>query len=60
MSSVFSAEAKSLRQNFKDDHDVKTVVKLIEEVTDCCQKAIEVLESRRDKCVNIGGVCLGH
>jgi hypothetical protein len=37
MSSVFSAEAKSLRQNFQDDRDVKTVVKqwLIKQETDC-------------------------
>jgi hypothetical protein len=61
MSSVFNAEAKSLRQNFQDDRDVKTVVKqwLMKQVTDCYQNSIEKLATRRDKCVNIGGSLLG-
>jgi len=61
MSSVFSAETKSLRQNFKDDCDVKTVVKqrLIKQVTDCYQKALELLAPRSVKCVNVDGLSLG-
>jgi len=61
ISSVFIAEAKSLRQNFKGDRDVKKAVKqcLIKQKTDCYQKGIEELAPRYDKCVNIGGVCLG-
>jgi hypothetical protein len=61
MSSVFSAEAKSLRQNFKEVRDVKRVVKkwLMKQETNCYQKAIEELAPRHDKCVNIGEVCLG-
>jgi len=61
MSSVFSAKTKSLRQNFKDDHDVKKAVKqwLIIQKMDCYQKGTEELAPRHDKCVSIGGVCLG-
>jgi hypothetical protein len=61
MSSIFSTETKSLRQNFQDDRDMKTVAKqwLIKQKTYCYQKAIEVLAPRQDKCVNAGEVCMG-
>ena len=61
LSSVLGAEAKTLRQNLKDDHYLKTVVKQwpIKEETDWYHKGIKQPASRYDECVNIGEVRLG-